>query len=96
MNDGLIYRTDGIVCPNKGKSSAQYVPIGDEFTAITNRNIVELHKATDVPKRLLSNAMGVKTDIAYISSTTGSIIVMNLKRKIIWGHMHITKCVLEY
>ena len=76
LNDGLIYRTDGIVCPNKGKSSAQYVPIGDEFTAITNRNIVELHKATDVPKRLLSNAMGVKTDIAYISSTTGSSLVV--------------------
>lgn len=76
LNDGLIYRADGIICPNKGKSSAQYTPIGDEFTAITNKHVVELHKATDVPRRLQSNAMGVKTDIMYISPIVGSTLAI--------------------
>ena len=77
LNDGLIYRADGIVCPNKGKSSAQYTPVGDEyFSAITNKNILEIHKTTDAPKRLQSNAMGVKTDIMYVSPIVGESLVV--------------------
>ena len=76
LNDGLIYRADGIVCPNKGKSLAQYTPIGDEFSAITNRHILEIHKASDAPKRLQSNAMGVKTDIMYVSPIVDESLVV--------------------
>lgn len=77
LNDGLIYRADGIVCPNKGKSSAQYTPVSDEFfSAITNKNVLEVHKTTDAPKRLQSNAMGVKTDITYVSPIVGGSLVV--------------------
>ena len=76
LNDGLIYRADGIICPNKGKTAAQYTPIGDEFTAITEKHVLELHKASDAPRRLQSNAMGVKTDIMYVSPIVGETLIV--------------------
>lgn len=72
LNDGLVFRTDGIQVPPKG----QMAICGDEFTAVTKKNVVLRCKATDIPKRNQVTATGVQTDLVYVSSTVSDDLVV--------------------
>lgn len=63
LNSGQIYRVDGYAVPPKG----QYIFCGDEFTGITGKGIVCRFKATDITRRLNAAALGVQTDLVFVS-----------------------------
>ena len=75
LNDGQIYRMDGVTCP-KDKNTELFTPIGDTFTAISRKYIVEQHEYAEIPKRRQADAFGIKTDMIYVSATTGPELIV--------------------
>ena len=72
LNDGLIYRVDSMIRPTKG----QFIAADTKFSAITAKRTLEIHRVTDVPKRLQANALGVQTEIKFISPTVSDILAV--------------------
>lgn len=75
LNEGQVYRMEGITCP-KDKSTDQFTPISDSFTAITKRFVLEAHEYSEIPKRLQADAFGIKTDMVYVSPTVGPELIV--------------------
>jgi len=61
-----------MVRPTKG----QYTPIGDGFTSVTNKGVIEAHPISDAPKRQQTNALGIKSDIQYISPILDNEVIV--------------------
>ena len=72
LNDGQICRVETMARPSKG----MYIPVGMAFSAITDKGVVELHNATDAPKRQQISATGVKTNIQYISPIVSDELIV--------------------
>ena len=75
LNDGQVYRMEGITCP-KDKTTEQFTPISDSFTAINKKFILESHEYSEIPKRLQADAFGIKTDMIFVSPTIGQTLIV--------------------
>lgn len=74
LNDGQIYRMNGLTYP-KDKVS-QFTPACDSFTGITKKFIVESHECTEIPLRKQADALGIQTDLIFISPTIGQTVIV--------------------
>ena len=75
LNEGQIYRMEGITCP-KDKSTDLFTPITDSFTAITKKFVLQQHEYSEIPKRRQADAFGIKTDMIFVSPTIGQELIV--------------------
>lgn len=74
MRSGCIFRVDELLASPNTKD--RYEVVGDEFLAIKKGYKLVKCNITDIPKRAIASATGVRTDIVYFSNVIADRVIV--------------------